>query len=53
MAVLNFSVTPDPCRILNRSQYFREWQTTSQLDEFRESGPSDDLFDLVKRLRCE
>jgi len=46
---IDFSVSPDPVD-LDRVNIFEEWHTKSQLDEFRESGPSDDLFDLVKRF---
>ena len=46
---IDFSVSPDPVDP-NRVNIFEEWNSKSQLEEFRESGPSDNLFDLVKNF---
>ncbi len=46
---IDFAVSPDPVD-LNRVNIFEEWASQSALDEFRGNGPSDDLFDLVKKF---
>ena len=44
---IDFSVSPDPIEA-NRVNIFEEWNSKPELDDFRGSGPSDDLFDLVE-----
>ena len=44
---VDFSVSADPVEA-NRVNIFEEWNSQENLDAFRDSGPSHDLFDLVK-----
>jgi len=46
---MDFSVTPDPLDP-DRVNIFEEWESKSALDEFRGSGPADDLFKLVRKF---
>jgi len=43
---LEFAVSADPLDI-NRVNIHEEWMSKTALDEFRNNGPTDDLFDLV------
>jgi len=43
----DFSVSPDPVDE-NRVNIFEKWVSRSPLDEFRKSGPDNDLFLLVE-----
>ena len=42
----DFSVSPDPIDN-NRVNVFEKWKTRSALDEFRASGPENNMFSLV------
>ena len=44
---LDFSVSPDPLEV-NRVNISERWTTQEELDSFRDSGPDDDLFDVVE-----
>lgn len=43
----DFSVSPDPIDI-NRANVFEKWKTRSALEAFRDSGPDNNVFLLVK-----
>jgi quinol monooxygenase YgiN len=43
----DFSVSPDPID-LDRVNIFEKWESRSALDAFRDSGPENDMFSLVK-----
>jgi len=46
-ACVDFSVSPDPID-MNRVNIFEKWKSRSELNVFRESGPENDMFSLVK-----
>ena len=46
-ACLDFSVSPDPID-MNRVNIFEKWESHSELNAFRESGPENNMFSLVE-----
>jgi len=43
----DFSVSPDPID-MKRVNIFEKWKSRSSLDEFRNSGPENDIFSFVE-----
>ena len=46
---LDFSVSPDPIDP-DRINIFEKWNSRQALDEFRNSGPENDIFSLVENF---
>jgi quinol monooxygenase YgiN len=46
-ACVDFSVSPDPID-MNRVNVFEKWESRSELNAFRGSGPENDTFSLVE-----
>lgn len=49
---IDFVVAPDPIDA-ERVNIYEEWEAESQLQQFREGGPSDDLSALIARAEVK